>query len=121
MTAHTSIAAAQAGSQAAQAGSQAAGKLSAIDTSQVKNLGIAAIVVIVLIGAVISALITKLAIRVVVLVVAVVLAVVVYQQRDRVASAARSCDATFFGVHIQPHDPDVRKACKQLGGKLGSK
>jgi uncharacterized membrane protein YoaK (UPF0700 family) len=99
----------------------AARNVAAIDTSQVKNLGIAAIVVIVLIAAVISALIAKLAVRVVVLVVAVLLAVVVYQQRDRVSSAARSCDATFFGVHIQPHDPDVRKACQELGGKLPAK
>ena len=78
-----------------------------------------AIVVIVLLGLLIARLVTKLAIRVVVLIVAIVLAVVVYQQRDRVANDARACNATFFGIHIQPHDPDVRKACQQVGGKLG--
>jgi hypothetical protein len=54
-----------------------------------------------------------------VLVVAVVLAVVVYQQRDRVSNAVsdagKRCEATFFGVHVQPDDPAVRKACEQAG------
>jgi uncharacterized membrane protein YoaK (UPF0700 family) len=100
---------------------RAAQNLGAIDTSQAKNVGILTIAAIVLVGLLIATLITKLVVRVVVLVVMVLLAVLVYQQRDRVANAARSCDATFFGVHVQPHDPDVRKACQQLGGHLPSK
>lgn len=90
----------------------------ALDTNQVKSVGIVTIVVIVLIGLLIARLVTKLAVRIVVLGVVLVLAVVVYQQRDRVASAARSCDATFFGMHIQPHDPSIRKACQDAGNRL---
>jgi hypothetical protein len=57
--------------------------------------------------------------RVIILVIAVVLAVVIYQQRDRVATAVadtgKRCEATCFGVHVQPDDPVVRKACEQAG------
>jgi uncharacterized membrane protein YebE (DUF533 family) len=93
----------------------AAGQLVALDTSQVKNVGILAIVVIVVIGLVLARLMTKIVTRLVVLVVVAALAVLVYQQRGRVESAANNaakrCDATFFGVHVQPHDPTIRKAC----------
>ncbi|HEX8094112.1 hypothetical protein [Jatrophihabitans sp.] len=91
----------------------------ALDSSQVQNVGLGAIVVIVLLGLLLARLVTKMVTRVIVLVLAVVLAVVVYQQRDRVASAVadtgKRCDATFFGVHVQPDDPVVRKACEQAG------
>ncbi len=79
--------------------------IQALDSSQVQNVGLGAIVVIVLL-------------------VAVVLAVVIYQQRDRVASAVadagKRCEATFFGVHVEPDDPVTRKACEQAG-KVGGK
>jgi uncharacterized membrane protein YebE (DUF533 family) len=91
----------------------------ALDSSQVKNVGLGAIVVIVLLGLLLARLVTKMITRVIVLLVVVVLAVVIYQQRDRVASAVsdagKRCDATFFGVHVQPHDPAVRKACDRAG------
>jgi uncharacterized membrane protein YfcA len=96
----------------------------ALDSSQVKNLGLGAIVVIILLGLLLARLVTKIITRLVVLLVALVLAVVIYQQRDRVASAisdrAKRCDATFFGVHVQPDDPVVRKACQQAS-KLPAK
>ena len=96
----------------------------ALDSSQVRNVGLGAIVVIILLGLLLARLVTKLITRVVVLLIAVVLAVVIYQQRDRVSSAisdrAKRCEATFFGVHVQPDDPVVRKACQQAG-KLPSK
>jgi len=91
----------------------------ALDSSQVQNVGLGAIVVIILLGLLLARLVTKMVTRVIVLVLAVVLAVVIYQQRDRVASAVadagKRCDATFFGVHVQPDDPVVRKACEQAG------
>jgi hypothetical protein len=93
--------------------------LDALDSNQVQNVGLGAIVVIVLLGLLLARLVTKLITRVVVLVVAVVLAVVVYQQRDRVSNAVsdagKRCEATFFGVHVQPDDPVARKACEQAG------
>jgi uncharacterized membrane protein len=93
--------------------------LDALDSSQVQNLGLGAIVVIVLLGLLLARLVTKMITRVIVLVLAVVLAVVVYQQRDRVADAVadagKRCEATFFGVHVQPDDPTIRKACEQAG------
>jgi hypothetical protein len=91
----------------------------ALDSSQVQNVGLGAIVVIILLGLLLARLVTKLITRVVVLLIAVVLAVVIYQQRDRVSSAiadaGKRCDATFFGVHVQPDDPVTRKACEQAG------
>ena len=96
----------------------------ALDSSQVQNVGLGAIVVIVLRGLLLARMVTKMITRVIVLVVAVVLAVVIYQQRDRVASAVadagKRCDATFFGIHVNPDDPVVRKACEQAS-KLPSK
>ncbi len=93
--------------------------LDALDSNQVQNLGLGAIVVIVLLGLLIARLVTKMITRVIVLVLAVVLAVVVYQQRDRVSNAisdaGKRCEATFFGIHVQPDDPTIRKACERAG------
>lgn len=93
-------------------------QVNAIDTSQVKNIGIVTIVVIVLLGLLIARLVTKLAIRFVVILVAIVLAVVVYQQRDQVAAAATKCNATFFGVHVEPHNAQLRKACQEAANHI---
>jgi hypothetical protein len=91
--------------------------IDALDSSQVQNVGLGAIVVIILLGLLLARLARKMIIRVVVLVVALVLAVAVYQQRDRVATAisdvGERCEATFFGVHVEPDNPTVRKACEQ--------
>jgi hypothetical protein len=91
----------------------------------VKSVGIGVIIVIVLVGLMIARLVTKLITRLVVLIVVVVLAVVVYQQRDRVVqaadNAAKRCEASFFGIHVQPHDPTVRQACQQASTKLPKK
>jgi hypothetical protein len=98
--------------------------IEALDSNQVQNVGLGAIVVIILLGLLLARLVTKVITRVIVLLVAVVLAVVIYQQRDRVAGAVsdagKRCEATFFGVHVQPDDPVARKACEQAG-KLPSK
>lgn len=96
--------------------------VTALDTSQVRSVGILTIVLLVLIGLAIARFVTKLITRLVVLLVVLVLAIAVYQQRDRVATAAgnaaKRCDATFFGIHVQPHDPVARKACEQAAKKL---
>lgn len=96
--------------------------VTALDTNQVKSVGILTIVLVVLIGVAVARLLTKIITRLVVLLVVVVLALVVYQQRDRVSTAAgnaaKRCDATFFGIHVQPHDPLARKACEQAAKKL---
>ncbi|MCW2542159.1 MAG: hypothetical protein JWN95_3884 [Frankiales bacterium] len=95
--------------------------LTALDTSQVKSLGIVAIVVIVLIGLLIARLVTKIITRIIVLVVMVLLAGGLYQQRDRVTAAAddakKSCDITFFGVHVTPSNPDIKKECIKIANK----
>ncbi len=99
--------------------------ITALDSSQVKNIGLGTIAVVVLIGLLLAVLVTKIVTKVIILVLALVLAVVVYQQRDRVASAvgdsAKRCEATFFGIHVQPHDPTIRKACQEASTKLPSK
>ncbi|MEO7261013.1 MAG: hypothetical protein ABI047_07145 [Jatrophihabitantaceae bacterium] len=93
--------------------------IDALDSSQVQNVGLGAIVVIILLGLLVARMVTKMITRVIVLLVAVVLAVVIYQQRDRVATAVadagKRCEASFFGVHVQPDDPTVRKACEEAG------
>lgn len=93
--------------------------IGALDSNQVQNVGLGAIVVIILLGLLLARLVTKMITRVIVLLIAVVLAVVIYQQRDRVATAVgdagKRCDATFFGVHVHPDDPVARKACEQAG------
>jgi uncharacterized membrane protein len=92
--------------------------VSALDTDQAKNVGIVTIVVIVLIGLLIARLVTKMIVRAIVLIVMVVLAVVVYQQRDQVSAAAKKCDGTFFGVHVQPHNATLRKACQDASNHV---
>jgi hypothetical protein len=88
--------------------------LSALDTDQARNVGVVTIVVVVVIGLLLAVLITKLIVRAIVVVLMIVLALVAYQQRDQLQSAAKKCDATFFGVHVTPHDPTVKKQCQQV-------
>jgi hypothetical protein len=82
-------------------------------------LGVVAIVVIVAIGLLIAKLVTKIVTRGVVLLVVVVLGFTVYNQRAKVVEAtkgaASKCEAAFFGVHVAPSDPNIKKACKEAG------
>ena len=87
--------------------------VTATDTSQVQNLGLVAIVVIVLVGLLIARLVTKLVVRVVVLLVVSCWRWWSTSSATGWPRAAKQCDASFFGIHVQPHDPDVRKACQQ--------
>jgi uncharacterized protein YqhQ len=92
---------------------------SALDTSQVKNLSLVAIVAVLVIGLLIAWLVTKVVTRVIVLALVVILGFALYNQRAKVVDEAnkiaKRCDATFFGVHVQPSDPNVKKACDALG------
>jgi hypothetical protein len=96
----------------------------ALDTSQVKNLSVVAIVAVVVVGLLIAWLVSKVVTRVIVLVLTLVLGFALYNQRARVVDEAnkiaKRCDATFFGIHVQPSDPTVKKACDRLG-KVGKK
>lgn len=87
----------------------------AIDVDQVTGIGVGAIVVVVVIGLIIGAIVTKIVVRVAIVVVVVVLGVVIWTQRsaviDAAQDAAKRCNATFFGVHINPSDQGVRQAC----------
>jgi hypothetical protein len=97
--------------------------ITALDTSQVKTIGIAGIAVVIVLGLLIARLVTKIITRVIVLIVMVALAVVLYQQRDVVAKraddAAKRCEITFFGVHVTPSDPTIKKQCQQLADRKG--
>ncbi|MGI8881715.1 MAG: hypothetical protein ACR2KJ_14665 [Jatrophihabitans sp.] len=86
----------------------------ALDTSQAKTLGIGVIIALLVVGAIISALITAIVARIVVLVVVVALAVVVWTQRADIESAAKKCDATFFGVHLTPSNAELKKKCQEV-------
>ncbi|HEY2044472.1 MAG TPA: hypothetical protein VGH11_17485 [Jatrophihabitans sp.] len=97
---------------------QSSAAVSALDTSQVKNLSIVAIVAVLVIGVIISWLVTKIVTRIIAIVLAVVLAFALYSQRatvvDKLDKAAKNCDVTFFGVHVQPSNSNVKAACNQL-------
>ncbi len=97
--------------------SAASSVITALDTSQVKNFGIVSIVAVVLIGLLIARLVTKIVTRVIVLVLMVVAGFALFNQRDKVVSAAndaaKHCEATFFGVHVQPSDENIKKACAE--------
>ena len=96
--------------------------VNALDTDQVKNVSLIAIVAVVIIGFIISWFVTKIVAHIVVLVVVVVLGFVLYSQRQKVVDEAnkltKRCDASFFGIHVQPSDPTIKKACDAANGKL---
>jgi hypothetical protein len=99
-------------------------RVSALDTSQVKNLSVVAIVAVVVVGLLIAWLVSKVVTRVIVLALTVVLGFAFYNQRAKVVDEAnkiaKRCDATFFGIHVQPTDPNIKKAC-ELAGKIPKK
>lgn len=90
----------------------------ALTTHQVTGLGIGVIAVIVVLGLVAAVIVTKLLVRLLVVVVVVALAVVVWTQRsavvDAAGDAAKRCDATFFGIHIEPDNSRLREACQDI-------
>jgi len=88
--------------------------VSALDTSSAQNLGLVTIVVVIVVGLLLAIFITKLVVRAIIVVLMVVLALVAWQQRSQIDSAAKKCDASFFGIHVQPHDPDVKKQCQKI-------
>jgi hypothetical protein len=96
----------------------------ALDTSQVKNLSLVAIAGVVVIGLLIAWLVSKVVARIIVLVLTLVLGFALYNQRakviDEADKVAKRCGATFFGVHVQPSDPTIKKAC-ELAGKVPRK
>lgn len=93
----------------------------ALTAGQAAGLGVGAIIALVVAGLVAALLITKLALRVAVVVIVLALAVVVWTQRsavvDAAQDAARRCNTSFFGVHINPSDPGVRRACQSVTGR----
>ena len=89
-------------------------ELSALDTNQANHVGIAVIVGIIVIGLLLLVLIGKLLVRAIIVILMVALAIVAWQQRHQVADAAKKCDATFFGVHVTPHDPAIKRRCQEI-------
>jgi len=86
----------------------------ALSTDQAKNLAIVLVVGVIVLGALIGWIVGRLLARLVVIVVAAVLVVVLFTQRGAIQSAARRCEATFFGVHLTPSDPTLKQRCQQL-------
>ena len=89
-------------------------ELSALDTTQADRVGIGVIVAVIVIGLLLLVLIGKLLARAIIVILMVALAIVAWQQRHQVADAAKKCDAMFFGVHVTPHDPAVKRRCQQI-------
>ena len=88
--------------------------VSALDTSQASNVGIGTIVAVIVIGLLLVVFIGKMLVRAIIVVLVVAAIIVAWQQRHQVADAAKKCDATFFGVHVTPHDPAVKRRCLQI-------
>jgi hypothetical protein len=86
----------------------------ALDTDQAKTMGIVVIAAIVIIGFVIGAIISAIVGRLIVLVVVVALGIFVYTQRAEIQDAAKKCDASFFGIHLTPSDPDLKAKCQDV-------
>lgn len=86
----------------------------ALNTDQAKTIGEVLIVGLIVLAVLISMIVKAILKRVVVLVLALVLAGVVYGQRASIQSAARKCDATFFGTHLTPANPTLKKRCQRL-------
>lgn len=89
----------------------------ALDTDQAKIVGLLVIVGLVVVGAVVSLVISALLGRVLTIVVALGLALLVWTQRSDIEAAAKKCDATFFGVHLTPSDPNLKKQCQQIANR----
>jgi hypothetical protein len=92
----------------------------AITTDQITGVGIGTIAVVVVIGLVIALVVSKIVVKVIVALLVVALGVLVWTQRtavvDAAQDAAQRCDATFFGIHIDPGDEQVRQACDRIRG-----
>lgn len=92
----------------------------ALTTDQITGVGIGTIAVVAVIGLIVVLVISKIVAKVVVVLLVVVLAVLVWTQRTAVVNAAQDaakrCDASFFGIHIDPANEQVRQACDQISG-----
>jgi hypothetical protein len=97
--------------------------VAALDTSQVKSLGLGAIIVIVLVGLAIAYFVTKVVTKIITIVLVVILGFALYNQRQKVLDAidrtAKKCDVTFFGIHVQPSDANIKKACAEVAKQHG--
>ncbi|MDQ1749612.1 MAG: hypothetical protein QOE71_668 [Pseudonocardiales bacterium] len=103
--------------------SSASSHVVALDTSQVKSLGLGAIIVIVLVGLAIAYFVTKVVTKIITIVLVVILGFALYNQRQKVLDAidqtAKKCDVTFFGIHVQPSDANIKKACAEVAKQQG--
>ena len=86
----------------------------ALDTDQAKTISVVVVVALLLVGIVVSSIITAIIGRVVVIVVIAVIAAFVWTQRSSISSAAKNCDASFFGIHLTPSNPTVRQHCQDI-------
>lgn len=93
----------------------------ALTTDQITGVGIGTIAVVAVIGLIIVLIVSKIIAKVVVGLLVVALAVLVWTQRtavvDAAQDAAKRCNASFFGIHIDPTDEQVRQACDQISGR----
>ena len=98
-------------------------QVSALDTSQVKTIGIGAIVAVVVIGIIISLVLSRIVAKVLTLGVMAVLAFILYSQRanviDKLDNTAKNCNVTFFGVHVKASNDKVKQACAEIAKQTG--
>ncbi len=87
----------------------------AFSTDQAKAVAIGAIIVVVVAGALLSFVVTKITGRLIVAAVVVGLGIFVWTQRADIESAAKKCDAKFFGIHLTPSNETIKQHCQQIG------
>lgn len=92
----------------------------ALTTDQITGVGIGTIAVIAVIGLIVALVVSRIVVKVIVALLVFALAVLVWTQRtavtDAAKDAAKRCDATFFGIHIDPSSEQVKQACAQISG-----
>lgn len=82
-------------------------------TDQARITGIAIIIGLIVLGLILLLVIRAIVGKIIVAVLAVGLAVLVWSQRAEIKDATTDCGVSFFGIHLTPSNPDVRRFCDE--------
>jgi len=82
-------------------------------TDQARIAGLAIIIGVLVIGIVLLLVIRAIVGKIIVAVLAIGLAALVWTQRAEIKEGASHCEVSFFGIHLTPSNPDVKKLCEE--------
>jgi uncharacterized metal-binding protein len=88
--------------------------VTALDSTQITEIGVGVIIGLVVVGFVLSLIVTAIVGRVIIAFVVVALGILVWQQRTAIQDHVKKCqlDMTFVGIHVDAPD-HVKQACRQ--------